>query len=63
MHELLLRCTLSHKEGSFLSICCVDLCWEGQFNTEFLAEETGIIDETSTLLDVDGYFNIDAELA
>jgi hypothetical protein len=41
----------------------VDLCWEGQFNTEFLAEETGIIDETSTLLDVDGYFNIDAELA
>jgi len=30
-------------------------CWEGQPITE----EIGIIDETDTLLDVDGYFNID----
>lgn len=52
-----------HKEGSFLAICCVDLCWERQSITKFLAEETCIIDEIDTLLDVDGYFNIDVDLA
>jgi hypothetical protein len=29
---------------------------------EFLAKETCIIDKNDTLLDADGYFNIDAKL-
>jgi hypothetical protein len=31
--------------------------------TEILVQETSIIDENDTLLDANGYFNIDAELA
>jgi hypothetical protein len=29
---------------------------------EFFMEKVGIIDETDTILDVDGYFNVDHEL-